>query len=61
MSEEEFDINFKVNRLIHVNEESEEDSGDDDDDDDEKDEDPDFSNLWRHNDEHPLYVIILGG
>ena len=58
MSEEEFDINFKVNRLIHVNEESEEDSGDDD---DEKDEDPDFSNLWRHNDEHPLYVIILGG
>ena len=59
MSEEEFDINFKVNRLIHVNEESEEDSGDDDD--DEKDEDPDFSNLWRHNDEHPLYVIILGG
>ena len=59
MSEEEFDINFKVNRLIHVNEESEEDSGDDDD--DEEDEDPDFSNLWRHNDEHPLYVIILGG
>ena len=61
MSEEEFDINFKVNRLIHVNEESEEDSGDDDDEDDEKDEDPDFSNLWRHNDEHQLYVILLGG
>ena len=58
---EEFDINFKVNRLIHVNEESEEDSGDDDDDDDEEDEDPDLSDLWRHNDKYPLYVIILGG
>ena len=34
MSDEEFDINFKVNRLIHVHEESNEDDDDDDDDDD---------------------------
>ena len=61
MSEEEFDINFKVNRLIHVNEESNEDDDDDDDDNDDDEKDPDFPHLWRHNDENPLYVIILGG
>jgi len=61
VSEEEFDINFKVNRLIHVNEESNEDDDDDDDDNDDDEKDPDFPHLWRHNDENPLYVIILGG
>ena len=56
MSEEEFDINFKVNRLIHVNEESEEDSGDDDDDDDEKGQAHDiFSRIFRKR----LYEFFL--
>ena len=59
LADDDFDISFTVNRLMH-----DDDEDDDDDyeyDDEEEDDNPDFSKLWDKNDQYPVFVIILGG
>ena len=63
LADDDFDISFTVNRLMH-DDDSDDDEDDDDDyeyDDEGEDDNPDFSKLWDKNDQYPVFVIILGG